>query len=132
MLLDGYEVPKALEKDGVVVTKPISKWTKREKEMSWYNTKALSGIFTSVHKKQLNLIQGCTNAKEAWDILQTNFEGTEKVKSPRINFLSTRFENVKMKEHESISDFSSQLSALAQEARTLGKYYKDKKLVKSS
>ena len=37
---------------------------------------------------------------------------------------------MKMEEHESVSDFSSQLSELAQEARVLGMEYKDKKLVK--
>ncbi|WZZ70033.1 hypothetical protein YC2023_081403 [Brassica napus] len=127
---DGYEVPKAVDKDGVVVNKPLAKWTKREKEMSKYNAKALCGIFTSVKKKQLDLIQGCKNAKEAWDILQLHFEGTEKVKSSRMDFFKSKFENLKMEEHESVSDFSSQLSALAQEARVLGMDYKDKKLVK--
>ena len=62
---DGYEVPKTVDKDGVVVNKPLAKWTKREKEMSKYNAKALCGIFTSVKKKQFDLIQGCKNAKEA-------------------------------------------------------------------
>lgn len=44
--------------------------------------------------------------------------------------LASRFENLKMEEHKSISDFSSKLSSLAQEALTPGKKYKDKKLVK--
>ena len=127
---DGYEVPKTVDKDGVVVNKPLAKWTKHEKEMSKYNAKALCGIFTSVKKKQFDLIQGCKNAKEAWDILQLHFEGTEKVKSSRIDFFKSKFENLKMEEHESVSDFSSQLNALAQEARVLGMEYKDKKLVK--
>lgn len=60
---DGYEVPKTVDKDGVVVNKPLAKWTKREKDMSRHNAKALFGIFTSVTKKQLDLIQGCKNAK---------------------------------------------------------------------
>lgn len=128
---DGYEGPKAVEKDGVVVIRLISRWTNREKETLRHNAKAVSSIFTSVKKKQFNLIQGCTNAREAWDILQTHFEGTDKVKCSRMNFLTTRFENLKMEEHESISYFSSQLCALDQEARTLGKNYKDKKLVKN-
>ncbi|XP_013617136.1 PREDICTED: uncharacterized protein LOC106323584 [Brassica oleracea var. oleracea] len=95
---DGYEVPKIIDKDGVVVNKPLAKWTKCEKEMSKYNAKALCG--------------------------------TEKVKSSRMDFFKSKFENLKMEEHESVSDFSSQLSALAQEARVLGMEYKDKKLVK--
>ncbi|XP_010501815.1 PREDICTED: uncharacterized protein LOC104779122 [Camelina sativa] len=83
-----------------------------------------------VGRKQFELIQGCETAKEAWDILQINYEGTTKVQSSRKDMLASRFENLKMEEHESISDFSSKLSALAQEAQTLGKTYKDQKLVK--
>ncbi|XP_010474131.1 PREDICTED: uncharacterized protein LOC104753599 [Camelina sativa] len=49
--------------------------------------------------------------------------------SSRKDMLASRFENLKMEEHESISGFSSK-SALAQEALTLGKTYKDQKLVK--
>ncbi|CAA7016423.1 unnamed protein product [Microthlaspi erraticum] len=37
---------------------------------------------------------------------------------------------MRMEEHESIADFSSKLSSLVQESRTLGKVYKDAKLVK--
>ena len=128
--VDGYGGPKTVDKDGVLVNKPLAKWTKREKDMSRYTAKALFGIFTSVEKKQLDLIQGCKDAKEAWDILQLHFEGTEKVKSSNMDFFKFKFENLKMEEHESVSDFSSQLSALAQEARVLGMEYKDKKLVK--
>ncbi|KAL0715995.1 hypothetical protein Bca4012_065317 [Brassica carinata] len=47
-----------------------------------------------------------------------------------MDFFKSKFENLKMEEHESVSDYSSQLSALAQEARVLGMEYKDKKLVK--
>ena len=45
-------------------------------------------------------------------------------------FFKLKFENLKMEEHEYVSDFSSQLSALAQETRVLGMEYKDKKHVK--
>ncbi|KFK23603.1 hypothetical protein AALP_AAs48356U000400 [Arabis alpina] len=44
--------------------------------------------------------------------------------------IASRFENLKMEEHESIANFSSKLKSLAQEASTLGKKYKDQKLVK--
>ncbi|CAA7049981.1 unnamed protein product [Microthlaspi erraticum] len=84
----------------------------------------------SCSKKQFELIQGCTKSKEAWDILQIHFEGTSQVQSSRKDLLATKFENMRMEEHESIADFSSKLSSLVQESRTLGKVYKDAKLVK--
>ncbi|XP_010485235.1 PREDICTED: uncharacterized protein LOC104763577 [Camelina sativa] len=77
-------------------------------------------IHCSVGRKQFELIQGCETAKEAWDILQIQYEGTSKVQSSRKDMLASRFENLRMEEHESISDFSSKISTLAQEAVTLG------------
>ncbi|KAF8104379.1 hypothetical protein N665_0172s0013, partial [Sinapis alba] len=66
-LENGYEVPKTLEKDGIMVNKSLTKWTKHENEISRYNA-----------KKQPDLIQGCKNAKEMWYILQTHFGRTKK------------------------------------------------------
>jgi len=43
--------------------------------------------------------------------------------------LETHFEDLKMEEHESVADFSSKLSLLAKETLTLGKKYKEKRLV---
>ena len=47
-----------------------------------------------------------------------------------MDYLASKFKNMKMGEHESIEEFSSQLSGIAQESLTLGKKLKDKKLVK--
>ncbi|KAG7533848.1 Zinc finger CCHC-type superfamily [Arabidopsis thaliana x Arabidopsis arenosa] len=127
---DGYEVPKIEERDGSIVTKPKAKWTKNEKTMSRYNAKALSTIFTSVNKNQFKLIQGCESAKEAWDKLEKVFEGTKSVKISRIDRLASQFENLRMDEHENVTDFSAKLCAIANEAHVIGKTYKDKKLVK--
>ena len=87
-------------------------------------------IHANVTKKHFELIQGCETAKEACEILQTHFEGTSKVKSSRLDYLASKFENLKMGESESVEEFSSQLSGIAQESLVLGKKYKDKKLVK--
>lgn len=100
-----------------------------------FNARALIVIHCSVARKQFELIQGCEAAKDAWDILQRHFEGTLKVQSLRKDMLATRFEELKMEENESIGNFSSKLislaqESLAQEALTLGKKYKEKKLVK--
>ncbi|XP_024009445.1 uncharacterized protein LOC112084527 [Eutrema salsugineum] len=74
--------------------------------------------------------QSVETAKEACDILQMQYEGTTKVQNSRKDMLASRFENLKMEDNETISEFSSKLSALAQEAAVLGKKYKDKKPVK--
>ncbi|CAA7028211.1 unnamed protein product [Microthlaspi erraticum] len=116
--------------EGVTTAVPRERWTTAQRDDYKFNARALAQINGSCSKKQFELIQGCTTSKEAWDILQIHFEGTSQVQSSRKDLLATKFENMRMEEHESIADFSSKLSSLVQESRTLGKVYKDAKLVK--
>lgn len=129
-VLEKWEEPITTYKNGGSIVKPEKDWTDEELKKAKFNARALTAIHCSVGRKQFELIQGCETAKEAWDILQIHYEGTTKVQSSRKDMLASRFENLKMEEHESISDFSSKISSLAQEPLTLGKKYKDKKLVK--
>ena len=126
----GWSEPKAKDVNGVESNKEEELWTETELKMAKFNSRALSAIHASVTKKHFELIQGCETAKEAWEILQTHFEGTSKVKSSQLDYLASKFENLKMGESESVEEFSSQLSGIAQESLVLGKKYKDKKLVK--
>ncbi|XP_010476022.1 PREDICTED: uncharacterized protein LOC104755356 [Camelina sativa] len=129
-VLEKWEEPTIKDESGKRIPKPESEWTDEEQRKSKYNSRALTAIHCSVGRKQFDLIQGCKTAKEAWVILQIHYEGTTKVQSSRKDMLASRFENLRMEDHESILDFSYKLSALAQEALTLGKTYKDQKLVK--
>ncbi|XP_010451301.1 PREDICTED: uncharacterized protein LOC104733421 [Camelina sativa] len=113
-----------------MVPKHRKKWTVEEKAESKHNSQALSVIFKSLPRAIFNQVQGCEAAKEAWDILVVMFEGTSRVKRTRLDNLASDFENLHMTETESVADYSSRLSGIAQEAVVLGKRYKDKKLVK--
>lgn len=53
-----------------------------------------------------------------------------RLNEPDFDHLAAQFENLRMTEDESITDFSAKLSSIAHEATVLGKEYKDKKLVK--
>jgi len=53
----------------------------------------------------VRLIKQCIVAKDAWEILKTAHEGTTKVKSARLQLLTTKFENLRMMEYESIHDY---------------------------
>ncbi|XP_010430901.1 PREDICTED: uncharacterized protein LOC104715161 [Camelina sativa] len=130
----GWESPKqaVLDFDGnqVAVEKPKIEWSKSEKALSTLNSLAISAIFNGVRRDQFSLIQGCTSAKEAWEILQNIFEGTTSVKRTRLDILASEFENLRMYEFENITAFSGRIYAIANEARALGKNYKNRKLVK--
>ncbi|CAL9238652.1 unnamed protein product [Arabidopsis halleri] len=115
----GWEKPYVTSEDGELVAKPRTKWTATEKKMSKFNSKALNAIFKSVKRREFELIQGCESAKEAWDILQNVFEGTDNVKRTRLELLASKFENIRMNDDEKIVDFSARLSSIANEAQVL-------------
>ena len=48
--------------------------------------------------------------KEAWQILETTYEGTKKVKDTKFQMLTTQFEDLKMSEDESFDSFYGKLN----------------------
>jgi hypothetical protein len=69
-------------------------------------------------------------AKDAWEILKTTHEGTSKVKMSRLQLLTTKFENLKMKEIKNIHDFHVNILDIANSFDSLGEKMFDEKLVR--
>jgi len=69
-------------------------------------------------------------AKDAWEILKTAHEGTTKVKSARFQLLTTKFENLKMMEDESIHDYHLSILDIANAFDSLGEKIYDENLVR--
>jgi uncharacterized protein (UPF0335 family) len=105
--MKGWEHLVALDKDGnkTTVLKSEDEWTLPEDQLSLANSKALNALFNGVDKNMFRLIKKCDVAKDAWDILRTAHEDTSKVKSSRIQLLTTKFESMKMQEDETIQDY---------------------------
>ena len=78
------------------------------------------------------LIKKCIVAKEAWEILKTAHEGTSKVKSSRIQLLTTKFESIKMKEDETIQDYYMNVLDIANSFDSLGEKLSYEKLVRKN
>ena len=76
------------------------------------------------------LINTCTEAKKASEILKTAHESTSKVRMSGLNLLTTQFENLRMKEDELISDFNIRLRDIANTSFSLRKKMSEEKLVR--
>ncbi|CAM8917256.1 unnamed protein product [Rhodiola kirilowii] len=92
---------------GEPVLKPETLWSEEENKASMGNAKAMNAIFSAVDENVMKLIINCEVAKEAWDILQTAFEGIDKVRNSRMQAVTTKFEEMKMKESESIVEYNT-------------------------
>ena len=69
-------------------------------------------------------------ANEAWQILETTYEGMKKVKDTKLQMLTTRFEEVKMSEDESFDPFYSKLNEVVIGKFNLGEKTEDSKIVR--
>ena len=61
-----------------------STWDKAALAVANANSKALNAIFCGVSPDEFHRISHVTIAKEAWQILETTYEGTKKVKDTKL------------------------------------------------
>ena len=87
-----------------------STWDKAALTTANANSKALNAIFCGVSLDEFHRISHIIVAKEAWEILETTYEGTKKVKDTKLQMLTTRFEKLKMSEDESFDAFNCKLN----------------------
>ena len=66
------------------------------------------------------MINTCTVAKDAWEILKTTYEGTSKVKISRLQLLTSKFENLKMNDDETIQEYQMKILEIASASSALG------------
>ena len=93
------------------------------------NSKALNAIFYGVSPDEFHRISHITVTKEAWQILETTYEGTKKVKDNKLQMLTTRFEELKMSEDESFDSFYSKLNEVIISKFNLGEKMENSKVV---
>ena len=104
-------------------------WDKAVLAASNANSKALNAIFCGVSLDEFHRILHITIAKEAWQILETTYEGTKKVKDTKLQMLTTRFEELRMSENESFDSFYSKLNEVVIGKFNLGEKMEDSKVV---
>ena len=121
-VIHGWEAPVNVDDKGVTTgPKPEKDWTSVEDEAALGNSRALNSIFNGVNKNVFRLINTCTSAKEAWEILAVAYEGTTKVREQKLQYLTTNFEAFTMLKDESVAEFNVRIRDLANESYSLGK-----------
>ena len=107
-----------------------STWDKAALTAFNANSKALNAIFCGVSPDKFHRFSHITIAKEAWEILETTYEGTKKVKDTKLQMLTTRFEELKLSEDESFDSFYSKLNEVVVSKFNLGEKTEDSKIVR--
>ncbi|GAA0163613.1 hypothetical protein LIER_19434 [Lithospermum erythrorhizon] len=125
-----WTAPRQNNAEGVAVVKKEANWTNDEAKLSLGNNKTWNAILCVVDVEVFKLISSCTVAKEAWKILQTAYERTQKVRTSRLQYLTTRWETLRMEEDESITTYNSKIKDLANESFALGERMSNERFVR--
>ncbi|XP_061971883.1 uncharacterized protein LOC133694399 [Populus nigra] len=79
--------------------------------------KALTCLHNAVSEEIFSRIIAFKSAKETWDKLKVEFHGDEKSRKMQLLNLRRQFEGLKMREIDTIKDFSSQISKLVNQVK---------------
>ena len=107
-----------------------STWGKATLVVANANSKALNAIFCGISLDEFHRISHVSIAKEVWQILETTYEGTKKVKDAKLQMLTTRFEELKMSKDESSDSFYGKLNEVVIGKLNLGEKTEDSKVVR--
>ena len=92
--------------------------------------KALFYIHQAMHENILPRIAAKTNAKQAWDTLETSYQGLDKVKNSKLHTLRRDFESLPMKETNSMDSFYTRVVGLINQLKYNGENIEDKRVEK--
>jgi len=93
------------------------------------NDKALHALYQPLSPSEFARISNCEIAKDAWQILETTYEGMKLVKSAKTQMLISKFEEIKMLEEETFREFYTKISDLKNSMVSLGKLISNVKLI---
>ena len=93
------------------------------------DVKALFFIHQAMHESILPIIAAKTNAKEAWDTLETAYQGLDKVKTSKLQILRKYFESLSMKDSENVDTFYTRFVGLINQLKSHGEPVSDQRVV---
>ena len=111
-------------------TTSISEWSTFQKEAAVFNSKAMNAIFNAVSLEEFKRISNVGIAHMTWNILQIVHEGTNVVKINKLQWLTTRFESIRMSDDECFDEFYTKLNDIVNSTYNLGEIYDQLKIVK--
>ncbi|KAH0724802.1 hypothetical protein KY284_000667 [Solanum tuberosum] len=128
-LFRSQELWDLIEDGFTEVAQSDAKEEKRLKEIRKKDAKALFFIQQVVHEIIFSRITTATTSRDAWLILKTEFQGSSKVITMKLQSLHRDFETLFMKNNESVQDFLSRVSGIVSQMKSYGDEIGDKIVV---
>ena len=128
--LKSIDVWSAIEFGFNTPDKPTAEWSNVEKQSCVANDKAMNALYLAISQTEHFRISNYDNAKDAWEILETTYEGTNLVKVSKFQMLVSQFKKIEMLEDETFNDFFGKLSEIRNSMINLGKKVSDTKIIR--
>lgn len=93
------------------------------------DAKALFFIQQAMEESIFPKVAAATRSKQAWDSLQTAYQGTSKVIMAKLQILKRDFKNLQMKDSDSIDSFFTHAMSTVNQVRSYGDTIEDQKIV---
>ncbi|XP_022764214.1 uncharacterized protein LOC111309412 [Durio zibethinus] len=126
---DLWEVVKNEKEPPQLPANPTVTQMKNYSEEKAKRYKAKSCIESSVSDDIFIRIMTCETAKQAWDVLKEEFQGSDKTKQMQMLNLRREFEVLKMKEFKNLKKYNDRLMKIVNKIRLLGEELSDKRIV---
>ena len=123
----GEQVWQAIDVGWIKPKEALVDWDDATIRAANFNSQALNALFCGVTNEEFKKISSTEVAKEAWTILKTTYEGTKAVKTVK---LQSSFEEIRMKEDETLDEFYAKLKDIVNFAFNLGESIVDSKIVR--
>ena len=107
--------------------------TQEEKDLLKSNrkndSKTLFYLYRAVHESIFTRIAAAKKPKDAWDTLQTAYQGMDKVKTIKLQLMRRDFEVICMKESDTIDSFFTLIIGLVTRMRSHGEKVEERRIV---
>ncbi|KAJ8747501.1 hypothetical protein K2173_013763 [Erythroxylum novogranatense] len=130
--LEAFDLWETVTKDKptpALPANPTLAQIKYHSEEKAKKSKAKSLIQNSVADSVFHKIMACKTAKEAWDKLKEEYQGSDRTRQMQILNLKREFESLNMQEDETIGKYADQISIIVNNIRLLGEDFADKRIV---
>jgi hypothetical protein len=109
--------------------KPVVLANKDDKLEFSFNAKAMNAILSGLAEAEFVKVMHLETAKDMWDKLISSYEGNEKVKDAKLQTYRVQFEQLQMKEDETIGKYFLRVEELVNAMKALGEKIEEASLV---
>lgn len=111
-----------------MLEKHKSECTNEDKKKANLDNVAKDILYKTLDKNTFSKIKMCSTAKEIWEKLIQICEGNDQTKENKLSVSMQKFETIKMKVGESLSEFDERFSGIINELTSFGKEFGNREL----